>query len=157
MRHTKTPFLGIEAEGPERGLPTVFFPYDSTALIKSKTDFFALVTQQNISRFYFGAGDNLGLSLSDIEFIKVLRINNPVCRIVVEVSCKPGEPIDIQELNGILGISYVLVLEVPKVPNARIAHVKLVDEDRLHWYVLTGPFETSLSNRIYENDKYLDV
>jgi hypothetical protein len=129
-------FIGIEAEGPYRGLTTLFVgevgtPFD---LIRSALE------KYKVDCIYFGASDNTGISRENNSKLGyLLEIGYKVT-----VEFKPYDCIDVPE-----GVETVISIPVKKLGPS----VKVVNGTSVYWFKQDMVIVNSLHDPLYFADK----
>jgi succinate dehydrogenase flavin-adding protein (antitoxin of CptAB toxin-antitoxin module) len=145
---TRQMFIGVEAEGPGRGLLTLFIPRGAVTK-KNIKKILQRITTEEITRLYFGAGNRRGLTEMDLELIRSV---DEEISILAEIGLK-----DLLELHDKDALHRIdLILTLPIKSNATIPtiqHIKFVSNRKLLWYEQTEPpYETLLSDDLYLTD-----
>lgn len=142
-------FVGIEAEGPERGVNTLFV--GDKEITQERIDA-ALEKYPDINRVYFGAGNKYGPpkkassifpNLLERGFKIVLEVRSPIHLDFL--------PIDI--INKIHVVLTIPVLFNASKNNLSINSIKMVFNDQLSWRTLhKKKYNNYLSDELYEKD-----
>jgi len=146
---TTRPFIGIEAEGPSRGLPTIFIPREGTSSLLSILRF---AGNSRINRVYFGAGNQRGLSSVECELAISLAERG------FDVICEFDLPqIDTLPIEVLRHIEAVVVLPVAQIERYRNVSVKFVGCESLVWLSSESNSETFLDDPLYKLDMEVGV
>lgn len=142
-------FIGQECEGKEKGKKTLFIPKDA----KEEELFYEIGQKYGISRFYFGAGNQRGISLNVIKKIELSRIK-----------LDKNFILEIDNINSLIIIpdwilSQIQIVFVTPAPYYNVLNkvqfitsIKFISDDTLFWFDLSVPTKTSLNDIAYEQD-----
>lgn len=156
----RTPFYGVEAEGPLRGTPTLFVPACSKS-VQVKLAVYRLNALHakgllpKVEHAYVGAGNVPGVSrrlLEDLGLAGIMTTN-----VTVEVhQCTP------QVLEALTGLERFVVSRTredvfPVAPYSPAAHFyKEVTDTLVVWYGQDGSsFSTSLDDPLFKQDRFV--
>lgn len=148
------PFIGIEAEGPDRGKRTFFVPKGGTATI-GVDKAVSIVKENGISRVYFGAGEQFGMDKVDFELVVVLskEVDFPfhfLCEVdSIELLEGIAETVE-HELLAL--IPFVLVVKSKSATARVIRHLKFVNENELFWHKFERPVINQINDVLYKTD-----
>ncbi len=142
-------FEGIECEGNEIGIRTLFIPCGAI----QEEFFYVIGKQRNITRFYFGAGNKRGMSQVVIKQFESLPKKQIIPKnFILEID-------NIQSLNPIpqwLLSRMQIVFIFPKKENERLRFITsikfLSQNNKLYWFNLKKPIITSLNDIAYKKD-----
>lgn len=145
------PFIGVEIEGTNKGINTLFIPKNSLLNV----DFHALysdVKKQKISRYYFGAGNKTGISKSEERFIQFLQKQSDHNDLLLEFTENDLPlPDCIAE-----GVELIFVIHNTKLKYP-VNHFKFVNNDKVVWHTIENTLFTNLNDQEYLNDKILKL
>ena len=133
-------FIGTEAEGPDRGILTLFV---GTHFADPKR-ILEIAEEQKIKRIYFGAGNNRGITRNYLPLIKKIKNDYTV---VIEID-------SIQEIytypeSFFPKVKIILTFDFSYA--SRIKYLKLVDEKVIRFY--DRKIITALNDMLFKNDK----
>ncbi len=135
-------FIGTEVEGSERGLLTLFIPKNAI----NRSSFLDSAKKHKITRLYFGAGNDRGISSDIFDLLETIPENY-------------SSLLEIEDFNELENIPYSFLLRtniifVCKVINQKVAPkvFKIETKTDVHWYDLTEPIVTSITDELYTKD-----
>lgn len=151
-------FIGIEAEGYEQGVNTLFVPPNADL-----TFIPAILEQTGLDRVYFGAGGS-GI-IPDFRTVESQRILREIIgeerRVIFEIS-------NMKEIKKIPVYfrhqdSVSIVLMIPLAVDdamdlSDVTDIKFVSNDKVYWTANLEPFEiTSITDARYANDTEVNL
>jgi hypothetical protein len=157
--HTKQPFVGFEAEGPDKNQTTLFIPKGGVERC-GRPRLLAYIRSTKIQRVYFGAGNQCGVDAVDLELLDILERDAHILQLLVEIDTLQ----DLIELalkrTPFKKVQVILVINTPGKAG-RVAdilhHVKVQDTREVHWHSLNLPITTKTNDAIYKLDKEIEL
>ena len=148
--NTTHPFLGIEAEGPDQSILTLFIPNHS---IKEKDipKLLQIIEEKNCRRVYFGAGNHPGLDDNCVELTEQLYLRTD-CKIIVEITLQ-----DLPQFEKVSATDNLFEIVLVLHTSLRPQHIKFIGAESLVWHDLQEPYITLLDDDLYNTDKILDI
>lgn len=138
-------FIGKEVEGPERGIMTLFIPKKAT----NRKSFLEIAKQHNITRLYFGAGNDRGIN-QDIQPL-LLKIPKNF-KVLFEIESEQDLFFMPFEFLRRTRIIYVIRTRVFKsLPSV----FKIETLDKVHWFDLDYVTTNDLDDNLYLEDKFV--
>lgn len=141
-------FIGTEAEGERKGTLTLFIPKGSMKSCNFQ-NILNIVNKLHVKRFYFGAGDETGITKSELDFINFLRLEVPFAEILVECTLddlKSG-------LIKVIANSVDLILTIKDADLLLpVNYLKFVNNKRLYWHTIDEIHVTELNDEEYNKD-----
>jgi len=155
-------FHGLEAEGPDRGILTLFI---ATHYMNPSKILRYLRKRPKIRRVYFGAGGKYGLPSDYFELADFLIRNR--YKVLVEVNRMGQIHIMPDKLRDRLGLQIVMVFTMDGVPIRKnfsryaqyVSVFKFVDETEVLWCPVDHANKriTYLDNPFYKKDKKVNL
>ena len=142
-------FIGIEAEGRNRGRKTLFVAEEGASPAKILS---ILKKNPDIKHVYFGAG---GLRYIPRHQIKMLpRLKEDKVQVTIEIS----SPTFLKDVPFLPNIAIVLSFSTKGVTHLRMRNVKIKVEDYKELLVFDccDVYPTSLSDNLYRKDVKVD-
>lgn len=138
-------FIGKEVEGPQRGLMTLFIPKNAI----NRKQFLTKAFEHNITRLYFGAGNDRG-------------INQDMIYLLLKIPKEFGVFLEIeseQDLNflPLIFLKRTKIIQVIKTDNYKVlpSVFKIETPDKVHWFDLDFVTTNNLNDYLYLEDKYI--
>jgi len=135
-------FIGEEAEGPQKGLLTLFIPKHAD----NRYSFLIFADYYKITRLYFGAGNDRGIHHDMISQLQDIPRNFTVYLEIQSDDDLIDLPIDFLIRTKII---YVLKSDYFK---ALPSVFKIETKSQIHWYELLYPYTNKINDKIYEKD-----
>ena len=148
-------FIGIEAEGPNQGMRTLFVRGDVTAL----PDISSLLVDELIDQVYLGAGNIRGVSVGVLDMLQQISKEFPYeLRITMECDNPEQIKIIIPYLGYLEMHHYVKVVFVIDTSNCltdmpMVTDIKFVNDKALIWFPVRNSYTTKLNDARYDKDK----
>jgi hypothetical protein len=138
-------FIGKEVEGPQRGLMTLFIPKNAT----NRKKFLEIANQKNISRLYFGAGNDRGIHQ---DMISLLLDIPKEFGILLEIESE--QELYLLPLEFLRRTRVIQVIKTKKYKTLP-SIFKIETPDKVHWFDLDCVTTNDLNDYLYLEDKYV--
>lgn len=146
MKKRQQLFIGKEVEGPERGLKTLFIPKHST----NRKKFLEIATIYNISRLYFGAGNDRGINQDMISLLLGIPKSFGV---LLEIESE--QELYLLPLEFLKRTQIIYVIKTKKFKSLPSVF-KIETPEKVHWFELDEHLTTNdLNDYLYLEDKYV--
>ena len=155
----KRSFIGVEAEGPRRGTPTLYLENDPTL---TKESILGFLEGTSINHIYFGAGKGYGIPNNLVCLVPKLLKEGKEVTIEVNKSAQLDTLITIEGWS-IFENSNIHIVYTVSVPSIRFidnvyAEVKIDGEDGCIVYEVEGePILTWADDALYFFDKEIEL
>lgn len=138
-------FIGKEVEGPERGLMTLFIPKHAT----NRKKFLEIANQKNISRLYFGAGNDRGINQ---DMISLLLEVPKSFEVLLEIESE--QELYLLPLEFLKRTKIIYVVRTKKFKSLPSVF-KIETPEKVHWFNLDCVTTNDLNDYLYLEDKYV--
>jgi hypothetical protein len=137
-------FTGQEAEGPQKGILTLFIPKNAI----NRTSFFEFAKKYNITRLYFGAGNDRGINPDLIGHLKWIPKHFTIFLEILK-----GDDLKLIPPSFLKRTNIIYVIQDYLEVNPSV--FKIESKKEVNWYELQKPFTNSLDSKLYEWDQDL--
>lgn len=141
-------FIGAEAEGERKGTLTLFIPKGSMKSCNFQ-NVLNKVNKLHVKRFYFGAGDETGITKSELDFINFLRLEVPFAEILIECTLEDLKSGLIKVIEN--RVDLILTIKDADLLSS-VHYLKFVNNERLYWHIIKSVHVTELNDEEYNND-----
>ena len=139
-------FIGKEVEGPERGLMTLFIPKNAN----NRKKFLEIANQYNISRLYFGAGNDRGINQDMISFLSHIPKS---FNVLLEIESE--QELYLLPLEFLERTTIIYVVKTKKFKSLP-SIFKIETPEKVHWFELDEHLTTNdLNDYLYLEDEYV--
>ncbi len=147
---TKGCFVGIEAEGPEQGVKTLFIA-DPKANPEKIKEF--ILSEKSVTHVYFGAGQTYGVSDYHIPLLSFLISIGRTVIVEVDTPSKLINIHDFQEVTIVLAVKSeeVYLLQFNNV------RIKIEDKDNVIVFSNSNINHNYILDPLYDQDKGVDI
>jgi hypothetical protein len=140
-------FVGTEAEGPRRGMRTLFIRGDAKELPE-------YMVHLDVDQIYLGAGNVRG---AHPELVQRLCSFAHSCCITIEFDDIMQLALITPYLEKLPRLRCVFVIDTANsLANiGAISDIKIVNEEELYWFSTSVPYHTMLDDELYSKDEEL--
>jgi hypothetical protein len=138
-------FMGQEVEGPDRGVLTLFIPKNAI----NRKLFLDIANKHNITRLYFGAGNDRGINLDVILLLVDIPEN---FSIFLEIESE--QDLDFLPLKFFKRTKIIYVVKT-KIFKYLPSVFKIETPEKVHWFDLKSPVTNNLNDYLYLEDTYV--
>ena len=149
-------FIGLEAEGPHRGMRTLFIRGDVTSV----PELSSLLSTTFIEQIYLGAGNIRGANPAVMRAVRKLVV--PILRrIRVTIECDKMEQVfnivpelmKLRKTHHAVSVVFTVDTEDSLADMDWITDVKFVNQEELVWHHVEKAYRTKLNDELYSTDK----
>lgn len=152
LRKRRKAFIGIEAEGPYKGLKTLFIPgsYDQVSRALSKG------VEEGVEQVYYGAGNDREISPDIIKHIEGVCIESGL-KFMVEIEQDDADDFAETLHEGVLE-AVMLASSYHSLSSFRkgVDYVKVTENGLLVWYSRKAQcWQTRIDDPLFAQDRYI--